>query len=96
MTTASTNIEEIKELIVRSLNLTDLKPADIGDDDHLFVEGLGLDSVDALELVVEIEKHFDLTIEDEAIGKEAFASAAALTAFVNEKLQGRTPDVAHE
>ena len=96
MTTASTNIEEIKELIVRSLNLTDLTPADIGDDDQLFVEGLGLDSVDGLELVVEIEKHFDLTIEDEAIGKEAFASAAALTAFVNERLQNRTPDVAHE
>ena len=77
---------DIKELIVRSLNLTDVRPADIADEDHLFVEGLGLDSVDALELVVAIEKEFELKIEDEAIGKEAFASAAALTAFVNGRL----------
>ena len=81
-------IDQVKELIVRCLNLTDIQPADIEDEAPLFVEGLGLDSVDALELVVAIEKEFELQIEDEAIGKESFASAAALCAFINERLQG--------
>ena len=78
--------QRVKQLIVRCLNLVDVDPGEIEDDAPLFVEGLGLDSVDALELVVGIEKEFGLSIEDEAIGKEDFASVQALTDFINRKL----------
>ena len=74
-------------MIIDSLNLPDVQPQDIADDDPLFVEGLGLDSVDALELVLAIEQKYGLQVEDESIGKEAFGSAAALTNFINDRLQ---------
>ena len=89
-------MEDIKELIVRCLNLTDVHPAEIGDEDHLFVQGLGLDSVDALELVVGLETEYGLRIEDKAIGKEAFASVKALTAYINEKLRAENRDPVHD
>ena len=88
MTKTEAKTEEVKELIVRCLNLTDVQPHEIEDDQPLFVEGLGLDSVDALEMVVAIEKEYDLRIEDKAIGKDAFASVAALTTFINTRLPG--------
>ncbi|RDJ25216.1 acyl carrier protein [Bosea caraganae] len=53
----------IKRLIIDSLKLEDLKPEDIASDEPLFVEGLGLDSIDALELGVALRKTFGLTIE---------------------------------
>jgi acyl carrier protein len=92
MTKSVATIPDIKELIVRCLNLTDVKPSEIGDDDHLFVEGLGLDSVDALELVVGLETEYGLRIEDKAIGKEDFASVTALTAYINGKLRSENRD----
>ncbi|MBW1923699.1 MAG: acyl carrier protein, partial [Deltaproteobacteria bacterium] len=54
----------------------------------LFGDGLGLDSIDALELVVAIEKHFDVIIEDEDVGKRAFASIDALCEFIREQTVG--------
>ena len=60
---------EIKEAIVRSLRLP-MKPAEIGDSVPLFGEGLGLDSIDVLELVLEIERVFGASITDEDTGKE--------------------------
>jgi acyl carrier protein len=74
--------KEIKELIIDSLNLEEVTPESIVDDAPLFQEGLGLDSIDALELAVAIERKFHVTIPDEAVGKQAFSSVAALASYV--------------
>jgi len=76
---------ELKLLIIETLRLEDVKPDSIKDEDSLFGEGLGLDSIDALELVVAIEKHYGVLIEDEEVGVEAFASVDALADFVIDK-----------
>ena len=76
---------ELKHLIVETLRLEDVKPEDIVDDAPLFGEGLGLDSVDALEIVVALEKSYGVIIEDEEVGKKAFASIDVLADFVLEK-----------
>ena len=73
--------DEIKRAIVRSLRLP-MAPEDIEDGVSLFGEGLGLDSIDALELVVLIEDNFHVTIPDEDVGKRAFASIDALADFI--------------
>lgn len=73
----------IKRLIVKSLNLDGVTPESITDDQPLFNSGLGLDSVDALELVVALEKEFRVRIESEEIDREVFASVAHLAAFVD-------------
>lgn len=80
----------IKSLIVESLNLEGVDPASIGDESPLFGEGLGLDSVDALELVVALEKEYGIKIQSQEAGKEAFASVAALAGFVAERLAAQT------
>jgi len=72
----------LKRLIVDSLNLEGMDPDSIEDDAPLFGEGLGLDSVDALELVVALEKEFAIKIQAQEIGREAFASVAALARFI--------------
>ncbi len=89
MSEAHAEILQVKRLIVDCLNLPDIQPEEIEDEAPLFVEGLGLDSVDALELVVGVEKTFGLQIEDEAIGESAFKSAAALTQFINDRLDAK-------
>jgi acyl carrier protein len=76
--------EEIKNLIVSSLNLEDVRPEEIVDDAPLFQEGLGLDSIDALELAVAIERTYRVTIPDEAVGKKVFASVSALASYIDE------------
>lgn len=73
----------IKRLIVKSLNLDGATPETITDDQPLFNSGLGLDSVDALELVVALEKEFRIRIESEKIDRDVFASVAHLAAFVD-------------
>lgn len=72
----------LKRLIVDSLNLEGMDPDSIEDDAPLFGEGLGLDSVDALELVVALEREFGIKIQAQEIGREAFASVAALAQFI--------------
>lgn len=76
---------ELKHLIVETLRLEDVQPGGILDEAPLFGEGLGLDSVDALEIVVALEKAYGVVIEDEEVGKKAFASIEALADFVVEK-----------
>ncbi|MDX1366944.1 phosphopantetheine-binding protein [Pseudomonas sp.] len=74
---------EIKHLIIEALGLEDMVAADIGTDLPLFGEGLGLDSVDALELGLAIQKRFAIKIDAEAKDtREHFASVASLAAFV--------------
>lgn len=73
--------DRLKKLIVERLKLQMAEDA-IDDDAPLFGEGLGLDSIDALELVVGLEQEFGVQVPDEAVGREAFASINALTDFV--------------
>lgn len=74
---------EIKELIIESLMLDDVKPADIDPDAPLFVEGLGLDSIDALELAMAIDKRFGVRIRaDDEANRKIFASVKNLAAHV--------------
>ena len=74
---------EIKNLIIDSLGLEDVTPQDIDDDLTLFGEGLGLDSVDALELGLAIQKRFGIKIDAEAKDTRThFANVNALAAFV--------------
>ena len=76
----------IKRLIVDALHLEGVAPSDIEDDAPLFGEGLGLDSVDALELVVALEKEFRIRIQSHDVGKEAFASVSTMAAFIEGRL----------
>lgn len=75
----------LKELIIRVLRLEDIGPEDIIDSEPLFGEGLGLDSIDALEMVVAIEKEYGVEIPDAEVGRHAFASMNALAGFILEK-----------
>jgi acyl carrier protein len=87
MTETTSEIElksRIKKLIVDRLKL-EVNPDDIGDQDPLFGNGLGLDSIDALELVLGIEQEFGVKIEDEEVGVEALASVDTLACFVQSK-----------
>lgn len=74
----------VKEMIIQRLKLEGMAPDQIDDQAPLFGEGLGLDSIDALELVLCIEQVFGVKIEDEASGLQAFKSVDALTAFIRE------------
>ena len=76
----------LKNLVVDGLRLQDVRPEDIEDAAPIFVEGLGLDSVDALELVVLVEERYNIQIPDEDVGKRAFASIEALTDYVSTEL----------
>jgi acyl carrier protein len=82
----------IKEAIVKSLRLT-IQPSDIADDIPLFGKGLGLDSIDALELVLEIERVFGATIVDEKQAQKVLASVNAISEFVEEHVRRTTPGV---
>ncbi|MBB5607761.1 MULTISPECIES: phosphopantetheine-binding protein [unclassified Janthinobacterium] len=75
---------EVKELIIEALQLEDISPADIDADAPLFVEGLGLDSIDALELGVALQKKYGISLSaDSADTRRHFASVRALAAMVD-------------
>ena len=76
----------MKVLIIRSLNLQGIEPGMIGDEDPLFGDGLGLDSVDALELVVALEKEFGIKIKSHEVEPEVFGSVASLSRYVDKRL----------
>jgi len=76
---------ELKKQIIAELNLEDITPQDIKDDAPLFGDGLGLDSIDALELVVLLEKYHGVKILDEAVGKKALASINAMAEYILEE-----------
>jgi len=81
--------EFLKKMIIDTLRLEDITVEEIDSRTPLFRKGLGLDSIDALELVVAIEKIFDVIIEDEEVGKRAFASIKALAKFIRKKYKQR-------
>jgi len=75
---------EVKELIIEALQLEDMSAADIDTDAPLFVEGLGLDSIDALELGVALQKKYGISLSaDSADTRRHFASVRALAAMVD-------------
>ncbi len=74
--------ENLKKQIIEQLNLEDLKPEDIKDDAPLFGEGLGLDSIDALELIVLLEKYHGIQMTNPEDGKKVFVSVNSLADFI--------------
>jgi acyl carrier protein len=76
----------LKRLIVGTLRLEGLDPASIGDDQLLFGEGLGLDSIDALELVVAIERDFAVVIPDGKVDHDVFHSVRTLAIWLAERI----------
>ena len=81
-------IEKIKHLIIQRLKLVEMTPEMIETDALLFGEGLGLDSIDALELVLGLEKEFGVIIPDAEVGRKVFQSVRTMTQYVLEQ-QGR-------
>ena len=78
--------KELKELLVVNLALEDITPEEIEDDGLLFGEGLGLDSLDAVEIVVLIQRNYGLEIIDEEQAREIFQSVNTLARWVHENL----------
>ncbi len=75
-------IQKLKEQIIEQLNLEDVKPEDIDENAPLFGGGLGLDSIDALELIVLLEKDYGIKIQDSSKGKEIFYSIKTIAEFI--------------
>jgi acyl carrier protein len=78
--------DRVKRLIVENLHLDGLRPEMIDEEAPLFGDGLGLDSVDALELVVAVEKEFGIKIKSNEIGRDVFTSVATLSRFIAGRL----------
>lgn len=76
--------EQLKQQIIEALSLEDLIPADLIDDAPLFGEGLGLDSIDALELIVLLEKEYGIRLNNPAEGKAVFASIDAMADYITQ------------
>ena len=75
-------IYTLKQQIIEALNLEDMKPEDIDENASLFGEGLGLDSIDALELIVLMEKNYGIKLQDPSMGKEIFKSVAVMADYI--------------
>jgi len=76
--------KELKEKIIENLNLEDIEVADIKDDDILFGDGLGLDSIDALELIVMLDKDYGIKLTDPKQGKSIFQSINTMAQYITE------------
>lgn len=74
--------QELKEKIIEALNLEDITPTDINDTDALFGDGLGLDSIDALELIVLLDKQYGIKLTDPKEGKTIFESVNTMAEFI--------------
>jgi acyl carrier protein len=76
----------VKELLIERLKFEDMTPDDIADDAPLFAGGLGLDSIDALEIVVMLESEFGIKVKNETSARDSFKSVATLAEFIEQKL----------
>lgn len=79
--------QQLKEQIIQFLNLTNLTPADIKDDEPLFGEGLGLDSIDSIELIVLLSREYGITIEDPKQGRKILVDINTMVDYI---IQHRT------
>lgn len=77
-------IVELKEKIIEALNLEDMSPEDISDDEMLFEEGLGLDSIDALELIIILDKDYGIKLADSKQGKKIFKTVKTMAEYIAE------------
>lgn len=77
-------IETVKQMIIDALRIEGMAPADIDTDAPLFGEGLGLDSIDALQLVVAMEKQFGVIVPDAATGTKVFQSVRTMAGYIAE------------
>jgi acyl carrier protein len=75
-------VEKLKVELIEQLNLEEITAAEIDPSAPLFGDGLGLDSIDALEIIVLLEKEYGIKITDQALGKEAMQSINSLAAFI--------------
>ncbi len=80
---------KLKELLIERLKFEDMTPADIGDDDPLFAGGLGLDSIDALEIVVMLETEFGIKVKNEGSARDHFRSISSLAEFVATRVEAQ-------
>jgi acyl carrier protein len=80
---------DLKEQIIEQLNLQDVKPEDIGDDQALFGEGLGLDSIDALELIVLLQQKYKVKLSNAEDGPRIFRSVRTIAGFIE---SSKTPN----
>lgn len=76
-------IRELKDEIIEALNLEEMTADDIDENEPLFGEGLGLDSIDALELIVLLEKKYGIKLADPAEGKKIFTNVPAIADYVS-------------
>lgn len=81
----------VKELLIERLKFEDMTPDDIADDEPLFAGGMGLDSIDALEIVVMLESEFGLKVKNEAAAREYFKSVSTLAQLIHERTGGGVP-----
>lgn len=77
-------ILKLKEQIIEQLNLEDMEPGDIDPEDPLFGDGLGLDSIDALELIVLLEKEYGIKIKNPKDGQKIFFSISTMARYIKE------------
>ena len=76
--------EQLKKQIIQFLNLTDLTPADIKDDEPLFGDGLGLDSIDSLELIVLLKKEYGINIQDPREGRKVLVDVNTMVDYIQQ------------
>jgi acyl carrier protein len=74
--------QQLKSQIIKFLNLTDLKPEDIKDNEPLFGDGLGLDSIDSLELIVLMKKEYGIDIRDPREGRKVLVDIATMADYI--------------
>ena len=77
-------IEQLLDHIIKALSLEDITPADIDADAPLFGEGLGLDSIDAIELILLLEKEYGIKVEDPRQRREILASVRTMAKFIED------------
>jgi acyl carrier protein len=75
-------MQKLKEQVIERLNLKDLKPENIGDDDPLFIEGIGLDSIDALELIVLLQQEYNIKLSNADDGPRVFHSIRTMAEYI--------------